>query len=70
MNARESLAADRVAEQAWQDAENEEEFGWYLRAIAAELRAARVYANYLEGREGSRSSAKRDPVPITFRRES
>lgn len=60
MNARESLAADRDAEECWQHAEathrstptvdNLQLCADYLCAIAAELRAARVYANYLEGR--------------------
>lgn len=63
MNAKESLAADRDAEQAWTEAEAGTDgirtFSLYVRAIAAELRAARIYANYLEGREGARSSVKR-----------
>jgi len=66
VNARDSLAADRDAERAWEHARDNAEFGIVgesqsalaLTAIAAELRAARVYANYLEGREGSRTRDK------------
>jgi hypothetical protein len=61
MNAKESLAADRIAEECWYDAEKEEpDSTYYLRAIAAELRAARIYANYLEGRQNASRSQKRD----------
>lgn len=73
MNARDSLAADRVAEQAWErtqrvlddpsEANDLEMLCLIGNAIAAELRAARVYANYLEGREQSRTSEKRTIEP-------
>lgn len=68
MNARESLAADRTADIATQRASAELGGDWpyqyqaacALVAIALELRAARVYANYLEGRDGARRSGKRE----------
>jgi hypothetical protein len=80
MNARESLAADRYAENAQTDLED----GWArgsshgelcslaLTAIAAELRAARVYANYLEGRNprmrgGKDTPSQNDAQPEEFR---
>jgi len=75
VNARESLAADRVAEHAFEAIGNREDnppdilIADALISIAAELRAARVYANYLEGREGARSSGKRDQPTAIFRRE-
>ena len=61
MNARESLAADRIAEDAFRflydsslvDEDAQLRIAAALVAIATELRAARVYANYLEGRSGS-----------------
>jgi len=58
MNARESMAADRDAEDAWErvpEQPHRDATALVLRAIAAELRAARVYANYLEGRTVDRS---------------
>jgi hypothetical protein len=59
MNAKESLRADQAAEVATQranhelggDASPEYQTNCALVAIALELRAARVYANYLEGRQ-------------------
>lgn len=61
MNAKESIAADRAAEAAIKglldlgdddgNATAEAMISGALIAIALELRAARVYANYLEGRE-------------------
>ena len=73
MNARESLAADRDAENAWNaltggvmiDPTPEDLAAGALVAIAAELRAARIYANYLEGRQGTRWAAKRKPEPVS-----
>jgi len=79
MNARESLAADRVADEAWEKAEQIKsptdpawEIANYLRCIAAELRAARVYANYLEGRNpamrgGKDTPSRNDAQPEEFR---
>jgi hypothetical protein len=64
MNARESLSADRIAEDAFRDMydvgiDDPTMQARALVAIAVELRAQRVYANYLEGRSGTRTSEKR-----------
>jgi hypothetical protein len=73
MNARDSLAADNVAERAWEAALGsrpllagasapvapEDGIALALLSIAAELRAARVYANYLEGRGYVASASER-----------
>jgi hypothetical protein len=73
VNAKESLAADRAADIATEraifelggDSSLEYQQTCALVAIALELRAARVYANYLEGRGtsrmGSNTRSKRVP---------